>query len=186
MPLKLNIFHHIVKGDKQPSTDVMRTGFRMRIHDDVQTDDLGFSSAVKDRDHQLWTAAESDLVVPSASPDSLLNVSCSAHNHLGVNERKTHLKVAWNIRKIHTDINRLDRHLMVPSLRKKGLCEMLKKWRLEYREKEFSNRMGTYMEYTGGATPRVYANLIGPARAGNPSGNNGSTLQREMIAHVKW
>ena len=72
MPAKLNIFHHIVKGDNQPSNDVVRTGFRMRIHDDVQTDDLGLSSAVKDGDHQLWTAAESDLVVPSASPDSLL------------------------------------------------------------------------------------------------------------------
>ena len=75
MPAKLNIFHHIVKGENQPSNDVMRTGFRMRIPDDVQTDDLGFSSTLKDGDHQLWIVAGTRLVVPSASPDSMLNIS---------------------------------------------------------------------------------------------------------------
>lgn len=175
MPAKLDIFKHIVSRGNQPKGDVMRTGFRMLIPVNVPTDDLGLSSCCKDGDIVLWDAAESDLVVPSAGADSLLHINCSAHNHLGGNERKSHLKTSSNIKKIHQDINKLDRHLVIPSLRKYALKTMLTKWRKEYREKEFSVRMSTYYDYTGGATPRAFTNLIGPARAGNPSANNGGS-----------
>ena len=65
-----------------------RTGFRFRIPASVDVEDLGFNSTVKDACWSLHGGASRQLKVPSAPPDSMLHITCSAHGHMKANDSR--------------------------------------------------------------------------------------------------
>ena len=142
-----------------PPSAAPRTGFRFTIPASVDVMDLGMNSAVKDACWQLRGAAKRKLKAPSAPPDSLLHVACSAHGHMKANDSKSHLQDGVNIKNIHMDLNKIDRHVNIARVAKPVADKMLKKWKRTYREPDFANIMKTYF-IRAGPTPRWEANLI--------------------------
>jgi len=136
-----------------------RAGFRFTIPASVDVMDLGMNSAVKDACWQLRGAAKRKLTAPSAPPDSLLHVACSAHGHMKANDSKSHLQDGVNIKNIHMDLNKIDRHVNIARVAKPVADKMLKKWKRTYREPDFAEIMKLYFTRAG-PTPRWVANLI--------------------------
>ena len=142
-----------------PPTTAPRAGFRFTIPASVDVMDLGMNSAVKDACWQLRGAAKRKLTAPSAPPDSLLHVACSAHGHMKANDSKSHLQDSVNIKNIHMDLNKIDRHVNIARVAKPVADKMLKKWKRTYREPDFAEIMKLYFTRAG-PTPRAVANLI--------------------------
>jgi len=157
---------------RAPPSAVPRTGFRFTIPASVDVFDLGMNSAVKDACWQLRGAAKRKLKVPSAPPDSLLHVACSAHGHMKANDSKSHLQDGVNIKNVHMDLNKIDRHMNIARVAKNVADKMVTKWKRTYREPEFAGIMTTYF-IRAGPTPRIVANLINMEGGGHPSANNG-------------
>ena len=142
-----------------PPTAAPRAGFRFTIPASVDVMDLGMNSAVKDACWQLRGAAKRKLKAPSAPPDSLLHVACSAHGHMKANDSKSHLQDGVNIKNIHMDLNKIDRHMNIARVAHPVAVKMVKKWKRTYREPDFADIMTTYF-IRAGPTPRIVANLI--------------------------
>jgi len=155
-----------------PPSSLPRTGFRFRIPASVDVLDLGFNSTVKDACWQLRKGASRKLKVPSAPPDSMLHVACSAHGHMKANDSKSHLQDHYQIQHIHMDLNKIDRHMNIARLAKNVADKMVTKWRRQYREPDFADIMSTYFKRAN-PTPRCMANLINIEGGGHPSANNG-------------
>ena len=155
LPTNLALFRPM----RAPPSAVPRTGFRFTIPASVDVFDLGMNSAVKDACWQLRGAAKRKLKVPSASPDSLLHVACSAHGHMKANDSKSHLQDGVNIKNVHMDLNKIDRHMNIARVAKPVADKMVTKWKRTYREPDFADIMTTYF-IRAGPTPRIVANLI--------------------------
>ena len=149
-----------------------RTGFRFTIPASVDVEDLGFNSTVKDACWSLHGGASRQLKVPSAPPDSMLHITCSAHGHMKANDSKSHLTDARQIQHVHMDLNKIDRHMNIARVAKNVTDKMVSKWRRQYRESDFADIMSTYFKRAN-PTPRCMANLINIEGGGNPSANNG-------------
>ena len=155
LPSHLALFRSL----RGPPSAAPRAGFRFTIPASVDVMDLGMNSAVKDACWQLRGAAKRKLKAPSAPPDSLLHVACSAHGHMKANDSKSHLQDGVNIKNIHMDLNKIDRHVNIARVAKPVADKMVKKWKRTYREPDFADIMKTYF-IRAGPTPRIVANLI--------------------------
>jgi len=168
LPPQLALFRQMLA----PPSSLPRTGFRFRIPASVDVLDLGFNSTVKDACWSLQKGASRKLKVPSAPPDSMLHVACSAHGHMKANDSKSHLQDHYQIQHIHMDLNKIDRHMNIARLAKNVADKMVTKWRRQYREPDFADIMSTYFKRAN-PTPRCMANLINIEGGGHPSANNG-------------
>lgn len=114
---------------------------------------MGFNSTLKDGCKSLRGAANKKLKVPNAPTNSMLHVSCTAHNHMKANNTKSHLQDTRKIQDIRMDLNKIDHDINIGRVAKEVCGKMLTKWHRQYREPEFDAKMTTYFSTTGHTTP---------------------------------